>query len=395
MGPSDSYLVQHGRDTAPFWADARALRLGHSFRSAAASTSPPPPRRLLPPAQFSSRVAEGFQCGPTWQQGRLVGDGCGAAGGGGRAGAATSAGEGPPSGVAACAWAYSVTPVAGWGAGREGATSGHGSGEVPQQRSTASWLSALPLFDPHWQVLCAHGLASGTVTWGDRTYSFRDAPFYAEKNWGGQFPVKWWWAQCNAFPSVPGLAVTTAGGVRALLGGALSEEVALIGIHLPPRGRGGGDGRAAAATTATQFLEFVPWGPSSAISWSVLPWGRWAVCAVNATHEAQLVAACGASDGTPLRAPTADRGLAAVCRDTFAGAATLCVWERGPGGGRGRLVVRADSEQAALETGGRGWGRGRWDGAARMAPPLAAAAALPLDVAAVARAMGAPLPPGL
>ena len=30
-------------------------------------------------------------------------------------------------------------------------------------------------------------------------YEFQDAPSYAEKNWGGGFPSKWHWVQCNSF----------------------------------------------------------------------------------------------------------------------------------------------------------------------------------------------------
>jgi tocopherol cyclase len=29
----------------------------------------------------------------------------------------------------------------------------------------------------------AHGLATGYIDWDGRRYEFRDAPFYAEKNW--------------------------------------------------------------------------------------------------------------------------------------------------------------------------------------------------------------------
>jgi hypothetical protein len=38
-------------------------------------------------------------------------------------------------------WAFSVTPRAGWG-----------GGPTAKQRSTAGWLAALPVFEPHWQA---------------------------------------------------------------------------------------------------------------------------------------------------------------------------------------------------------------------------------------------------
>lgn len=48
-----------------------------------------------------------------------------------------------PSTVAGARWAFSVRPVSGWGAPQE------------QQRATAGWLAALPVFEPHWQARVA------------------------------------------------------------------------------------------------------------------------------------------------------------------------------------------------------------------------------------------------
>lgn len=44
----------------------------------------------------------------------------------------------------------------------------------------------------------SHGLSTGFIEWGGRRFDFVDAPTYAEKNWGGSFPKRWFWAQCNA-----------------------------------------------------------------------------------------------------------------------------------------------------------------------------------------------------
>lgn len=79
----------------------------------------------------------------------------------------------------------------------------------------------------------AHGLASGWVRWRGRTYEFESAPAYTEKNWGGSFPSRWWWLQCNAFEKQPGLTLTCAGGARGnpLLPNLKSEDVALIAVH--------------------------------------------------------------------------------------------------------------------------------------------------------------------
>ena len=53
------------------------------------------------------------------------------------------------------AWDFSVSVRRGFGANGD-ADSTH--------RSTAGWLSALPVFEPHYQILMAHGLATGHVT---------------------------------------------------------------------------------------------------------------------------------------------------------------------------------------------------------------------------------------
>ena len=67
----------------------------------------------------------------------------------------------------------------------------------------------------HPQVLMAHGLATGWVDWGGRRYEFERAPAYAEKNWGGGFPRKWFWVQCNTFEGAPGTSVTAVGVHRS------------------------------------------------------------------------------------------------------------------------------------------------------------------------------------
>lgn len=57
----------------------------------------------------------------------------------------------------------------------------------------------------------ARGLASGWVEWGGKRYEFRDAPAYAEKNWGGGFPKRWFWVQCEKFNSEESIALTAVG----------------------------------------------------------------------------------------------------------------------------------------------------------------------------------------
>jgi len=63
------------------------------------------------------------------------------------------------------------------------------------------------------------------------------------------------------------------------------------------------------------------------------------------------------TDGTKLRAPTADEGLAGFCRDTFSGHMTLRVWRKGARFGTGAQVLCATSTSAALEVRHRRPGR--------------------------------------
>lgn len=46
-------------------------------------------------------------------------------------------------------WEYSTCPIYGWG--------DVGS----KQKSTAGWLAAFPVFEPHWQICMAGGLSTG------------------------------------------------------------------------------------------------------------------------------------------------------------------------------------------------------------------------------------------
>ncbi len=59
----------------------------------------------------------------------------------------------PLSTVNACSWSLKITPVSGWGA-----TS------AASQKATAGWLSALQVFEPHWQVR-SRGLYACVWVW--------------------------------------------------------------------------------------------------------------------------------------------------------------------------------------------------------------------------------------
>lgn len=320
------------------------------------------------------------------------------------------------------AWDITVRPVVGYGGGRGSGGGGGGGGEGGgkaaarggsgarvgaagtsssslngtgktgegadvQQMSTAGWLSSLPVFEPHYQVTMAHGLASGWIEADGVRTAFEDCPAYSEKNWGGAgFPSKWFWVQCNSFAAMPGLSVTATGGNRgvAILPG-VREEVAAVLVHTG--GDTGGDG--AEGGDRGGFYPFLPIsGPcgqeAAEVTWEVAPWGSWRVTAKTSTREILVTAtAPDDDDGTVLRAPQDDTnaGMAPLCRESFRGTAVVSMWELDPQTGRrGAAVLDAvTSDSAAVEVGGGPW-YAPWTGRAEMREPLGSLAALQVDV---------------
>jgi tocopherol cyclase len=308
LGPNDDYICRSFPDVRRFWADHQRLALGHWRQTEYAPIAMPVADRAVPdqaklalpaarrhsaylnPSDFDRSITEGYQATATWHQGKLK----------------------DPTGKSAD-WQYRIEPIYGWG-----------QANLPSQ-ATAGWLSAFQIFEPGWQVLMAHGLATGWINWNGDRYNFTNAPAYAEKNWGGAFPQRWFWLNCNGFTAEPDLALTAVGGKRQVLG--WTEAVALIGIH-----------------HQGIFYEFVPW--NAHISWAVQPWGDWQMTAQNALYHVTL---SGQADvpGTLLRAPTA-QGMQVACRETAQGRLTLELRSRWSH----RLILQATSQLAGLETGG-------------------------------------------
>ncbi|MEG4799715.1 tocopherol cyclase family protein [Microcoleus sp. ARI1-B5] len=299
LGPKDSYLCRTFPDVNKFWAHRDTLGLGH-WRKTDLQIKP----EYLQPQVFDSRVEEGYQATATLNQGYL---------------------HDPGSGTH-CFWQYEIQPVYGWG----------NSDEL--QKSTAGMLSFLPVFEPGWQILMAHGLATGWIDWNGERYEFKDAPAYTEKNWGGAFPQKWFWINCNSFQGESDLALTAGGGKRGVLW--WMESVAMICLHY--RGK---------------FYEFVPW--NSQVSWNIEPWGSWKMQARNSQFEVELIGTTNSS-GTYVRTPTA-KGLAFCCRDTTHGNLRLQLREllgqnvEKNGKQSSKIILEAQSSLSGLEVGGGPW----------------------------------------
>jgi tocopherol cyclase len=305
LGPDDEYLCRTFPDVKTFWAWRDQLGLGQGRLQASAAQSLNYPG-YLHAADFDRSIREGYQATATWHQGQLFDPGTGAK----------------------ARWQYQIEPVYGWG-----------NVDRPQQ-STAGWLSQLQIFEPGWQILMAHGLATGWIEWNDRRYSFKQVPAYGEKNWGGAFPKRWFWLNCNCFDHQPDLALTAGGGRRGVLW--WMESVAMVGIHHQGK-----------------FYEFVPW--NGQVSWQIAPWGSWKLWARNADYEVELIAST-ELPGTLLRAPTA-QGLVFCCRDTMRGQLKLRLYRRSQF--KSQLILEAHSALCGLEVGGLGedaipWSQG-WD----------------------------------
>lgn len=287
LGPEDEYFCSFFPDVQRFWADPQELALGHWGETELQSTP-----GYLEPELFSRYVQEGYQATATWNQGRLV----------------------DLETQATCQWQYKIEPIYGW------------ASQGQPQQSTAGWLSFLQIFEPGWQILMAHGLASGWIEWRGQRYEFTQAPAYGEKNWGGAFPDRWFWVNCNCFDAEPDLALTAGGGRRGVLW--WMESVALIGIHY--RGT---------------FYEFVPW--NSQVHWQIDPWGRWQMEAHTDRLSVKLTATTD-KPGTQLRAPT-QKGLIFFCRDTMNAEITLELQEQG------KNILTAHSSLCGVEVGGGPW----------------------------------------
>ena len=345
MGPNDEYLVQADPDHSKFWAYQGQQALGCVFEGQESTSTE---QVYINPEVFDVNVKSGFQMLPNRLQGKLVGHD-GSLGG-------VLPGQGVPG---SCTYDITIaTPlIAGWGDSEQG------------QKSTAGWLASYAVFEPHWQVTMADARATGSVTWKNETYSFENVPFYAEKNWGGAFPIKWYWCQCNSFDGFidkeNSLSVTAGGGTRKIPLGQ-TESLGMVSVH-----------------HKGVFYEATPW--LGDMEWHISPWGYWNMtgrCTGAARpFEVILEAVCEAP-GVKLRAPTEKEGMAYFCRDSFLAHVTLSLWELEWDANvnmyvRGKCVIcDARSKQAAVEVGGGPWWDD-WKASSRMKQPMKGMVRLP------------------
>ena len=286
---------------------------------------------------------------------------------------------------------FDLLPQIGWGGAYDTAE---------RQYSTAGWMAALPVFEPHYQVLISKGIIpSGTITITTKAtktkntelrqlqqevngrtvtetnqemssqleetiavetasvYDLTNATVYLEKNWGGSFPSKWWWIQANTFVennknnndeeasdnAVVDLCVTSTGARRRIPFLEQEEPVALIGLHWNG-----------------QFLPF----PN--VDWDVR-WGQWYVRGHYGEYYVELFGTCDSDVvGLPVRCPT-DRGMEDIAMETFHGKLNVKLYKKD----RKTLLLDATSNEACLELGGIPWTtQPVWEGKSEMTEPI-------------------------
>jgi hypothetical protein len=69
---------------------------------------------------------------------------------------------------------------------------------------------AVPGLSQYWHPHLFAAAVRGSVTAGPASFSLDGAGAYAEKNWGGGFPDRWWWGQAHDFGDA--VSVAFAGG---------------------------------------------------------------------------------------------------------------------------------------------------------------------------------------
>ena len=97
----------------------------------------------------------------------------------------------------------------------------------PRRGGALGAAHALPALPQYWHpvVLSAH--VRGELRAGELHQRLDGAVAYAEKNWGGGFPGRWWWGHAAAFDGGD-VSVSFAGGRVPLLGGEVAPTAVVV-----------------------------------------------------------------------------------------------------------------------------------------------------------------------
>lgn len=335
VGPDDKpHIHQVQGDLSGFSASQEILQMCHWSRASRAQGRP----RLCDLAFIDKQHSAGYHLSSSHCSGQIP----------------TSDSE--ASAAQNLVWDVDFLPVLSWGERNQKA------------RCTATWVSRFPLFEPGYQILMAHGIATrGRVRYGGKTYDLTGARMYAEKNWGASFPSKWWWTQANAFQNHPDLSVTAVGAKRMIT--AWEETVGMVAIHLNGQFFEFANCKLSDASTLPYASNeastntFRMQTGSSTMEWDVV-WGRWTARAMSKSgYEAVLLASTN-EKGVVVLGPTTT-GLSPTVRDEMRGSISITL--RAPDGSI--LLDDASCQTAQVEIGGGPWdSRERWKAQVGMLP---------------------------
>ena len=93
-------------------------------------------------------------------------------------------------------------------------------------------FSSIPFLNQYWHPYRLGGKSSGTVEFSEASWSFDEARWYSERNWGAGFPERWWWGQAHDFGG-DDVSVAFSGGLLKL--GPLGRDVAGVVVRLGDR----------------------------------------------------------------------------------------------------------------------------------------------------------------
>ncbi len=179
---------------------------------------------------------------------------------------------------------------------------------------------ALPGLSQYWHPHLFAAAVRGTVAAGPASFSLDGAGAYAEKNWGGGFPDRWWWGQAHDFGDP--VSVAFAGGP--------------VGV-----GRARLHATAVAVRLGSTVLRGRP--PASA---SVAD-GAWRLRARAGAHRIEVEGAADPGTAHTLTVPVpAERRAVDRSQHHLAGEMRVRVTRRG------RTVFAGESALAGLERGG-------------------------------------------
>ena len=214
-------------------------------------------------------------------------------------------------------------------------------GDRGTTRHTGTWLTEIPIFEPGYQVLMAHGVVKeGYILCDGERVDVAGGVMYAEKTWGRAFPERWWWLQSNGFWDVRDLSVLALGARRIVLG--RSESVGIVAVHF-----------------AGKLYEFANWN-TEVFEWNVARWGNWHVKARSKNGYQVTIQARTEETHVDVLGPSS-MGMAFNVRDCTRG--VMAVVLKDPAG---VVMLDARCDNAQVEVGGE-WERD-WIERARAMP---------------------------